>query len=350
MGFMSGGLLLGIGLTVIFAHGYSEAAQSPFGTIPKQAPAPASNPTTTAKVTLGKTLFFDPRLSATGSISCNSCHNVMAGGDDNLSVSFGIKGLTGKRSSPTVWNSGMMSVQFWDGRAASLEDQAKGPMTNPVEMGMSAHDVVISRIRAIPGYLTLFKAAFDDKEPVTIDNAAKAIAAFERTLQTPDSPFDLYLKGDKSKLSAAALRGYNTVQEVGCTSCHQGVNFAGPQLPVGRGFYQKFPLIPGSAYEAKYKLTEDLGRFEETKAEADKSMWRVPTWRNVAVTAPYFHNGSVPTLDEAIRVMAKTQLNKELSDNQVADITAFLESLTGKFPKMDMPRLPETSGKTVTAM
>ena len=175
----------------------------------------------------------------------------------------------------------------------------------------------------------------------------KAIAAYERTLITPNGPFDLYLKGNKKAISAAAIRGMNLVQSVGCTSCHQGVNFAGPALPEGVGFYQKFPTFPGSKYDKQYHLTDDKGRFEVTKAESDKNMWRVPTWRNVALTAPYFHNGSVKTLPEAVRVMAKVQLNKELKDDEVSDIVSFLETLTGKFPEQTLPRLPEVLGATV---
>lgn len=327
--------------------GVAATAAKQFEALPKTSPAPAGNPSTPAKVDLGRELFFDPRLSATGSISCNSCHNLMAGGDDNLSTSVGVKGQTGKRSAPTVWNSGMLTALFWDGRAASLEDQAKGPMVNSVEMGMSSHDLVVSRLRDIPGYVKQFKLAFGANESVTIDNAARAIAAFERTLQTPDSAFDRSLKGDKSALSSAAQRGFKLVQDIGCTSCHQGVNFAGPAVPQGQGFYQKFPTFPDSTYETKYKLSDDLGRYEATKAEADKHMWRVPTWRNVALTAPYLHNGAVPTLDEAVRVMAKTQLNRELPPENVKDIVAFLGSLTGRFPKVELPRLPETAGRSI---
>lgn len=323
------------------------AAQAPFAALPKTAPAPRDNPTSLAKVELGKQLFFDPRLSLTGSVSCNSCHNLMAGGDDNLPTSVGVKGQTGKRSAPTVWNSGFLSVLFWDGRAASLEEQAIGPMVNSVEMGMTSHDLVISRIKDVPGYVKEFELVFGGKKAPTIDNAARAIAAFERTLVTSDSAFDRSLKGDKTALPPAAKRGFKLVQDVGCTSCHQGVNFAGPSQPQGTGFFQKFPTFPDAAIVAKYSLSDDLGRYEVTKAEADKNLWRVPTWRNTALTAPYFHNGSVPTLEEAVRVMAKLQLNKTLPDNDVRDIVAFLDSLTGRFPKIDLPRLPETRGRSL---
>jgi cytochrome c peroxidase len=230
-------------------------------------------------------------------------------------------------------------VQFWDGRAPSLEEQAKGPLANPVEMGMASHHVLMKRINEIPGYAQMFKDAFGG-EKISIDNAVKAIASYERTLLTPNSPFDRYAKGESKALSEQAVRGMQTVEKVGCIACHNGPNFAGPELPMGTGFYQKFPTFP-SDYDKKYHFSKDLGRFEFTKKAADKHMFRVPTWRNVALTAPYFHNGAVKTLDEAVRVMAKTQLNKTLSDQDVSDIVAFLDSLTGEFPKQELPRLPE---------
>jgi len=320
---------------------------SAFQALPEVAPAPADNPTTPAKVELGKQLYFDQRLSVNGTVSCNSCHSVMANGTDNRPVSVGVFDKRGGRSAPTVWNAAFLSAQFWDGRAASLEDQAKGPILAGVEMGMPSEAAVIARLKKIPGYVSQFKAVFGGEDSLTYDNVAKAIAAFERTLITPNSPVDRFVKGDKSALSAAAQRGMKLVQDIGCTACHTGPNYAGPAgLPVGQGFYQKFPTFP-SEYDNKYDLKSDLGRYEVTKQDADKHMWRVPTWRNVALTAPYFHNGSVPTLDEAVRVMAKTQLNKTLSDAEVADIVAFLNGLSGEFPQITLPRLPETANTTL---
>lgn len=317
--------------------------------LPSKPPVPADNPLTSAKIELGKQLYFDPRLSKDGTISCNSCHNVMAGGEDGRPHSVGIRGQHGGRSAPTVWNAAFLSVQFWDGRRNTLEDQAKGPLTNPIEMGMEDHDAVMARIKKIPGYVEAFQKAFPKESGPTIDQLAKAIASYERTLITGGSPYDQYLKGNKKALSASAVRGMGLVQSVGCTSCHSGPVFAGPPLPVGTGFFQKFPMFPGSDYDKKYELTQDKGRFEVTKNEADRNMFRVPTWRNVAVTAPYFHNGKVKTLDEAIRVMAKTQLNRDLKDDEVKDIQAFLEGLTGKFPEQKMPRLPETPGESLVS-
>ncbi|MGD8641856.1 MAG: cytochrome-c peroxidase [Gammaproteobacteria bacterium] len=331
-----------VGLFVV-----SHAANA-FEVLPKTPPVPEDNPVTPEKVQLGKQLYFDPRLSKDGTLSCNSCHNVMANGTDNRPVSVGVNAQKGGRSAPTVWNAAFLTTQFWDGRAATLEDQAKGPILNPIEMGMPDPETAVNRIKNIPGYVKQFENVFGGKDPVTYDNIAKAIATFERTLITPDSPFDQFVNGDKNALSAPAKRGMQLVESVGCTSCHTGVNFAGPSsLSMGEGFFQKFPVFPGSKYEKQYRLTEDSGLHSVTKKEEDKSIWRVPTWRNVALTAPYFHNGSVASLDEAVRVMGKTQLNQDLKDKEVKDIVAFLNSLTGEFPNISMPRLPETPGQTL---
>lgn len=316
--------------------------------LPDQPSVPKDNPQSDAKILLGKTLYFDPRFSEHGTLSCNSCHNVMAGGDDNRPNSIGMHDARGTRSAPTVWNAAFQSTQFWDGRAATLEDQAKGPVQNPIEMGMANLDEAMGRLRQIPGYVPLFRDAFPGQEnPVTADNAAKAVAAFERTLITPNSPYDRFVKGEKTALDAQQQRGMQAFADLGCTACHAGPNFSGPAMPAGTGFFMKFPTFPGSAYEAKYHLLDDQGRFESTASEADRHMWRVPTLRNVALTAPYFHNGSVPTLDQAVRVMAKTQLNKDLDDAQAADLVAFLNALSGEFPQIAMPRLPSTPNITV---
>jgi len=319
-------------------------AQGQWEALPDQAPAPADNPTTAAKVELGKMLYFDPRLSSTGTVSCFSCHNVMEGGDDHMTTSAGVHGQKGGRNAPTVWNAAFHSVQFWDGRAPSLEEQAKGPPVNPIEMGMPNLDAVIDRVRHIPGYKPYFEKAFGAGDVVTMDNAAKAIAAYERTLITPGSAYDRYVKGDKKALTAQQVKGMEGFAAVGCMSCHQGSAFNGPALPAGTGFFMKFPTYPDSVYTVKYKLTDDPGRASVTKDPADAGMWRVPTLRNLEYTAPYMHTGSVKTLPEAVRVMASTQLDKTLSDAEVADIVAFLESLSGPFPQQTMPRLPPTPG------
>ncbi|MEZ5576067.1 MAG: cytochrome-c peroxidase [Candidatus Competibacteraceae bacterium] len=326
------------------------AVEGQWQALPEKAPEPADNPTTEAKVALGKMLYFDTRFSSTGTVSCFSCHNVMEGGDDHRPTSIGVHGQVGGRNAPTVWNSAFLSAQFWDGRAPSLEEQAKGPPTNPIEMGMANLDATIARIQAIPGYKPYFAAAFGQGDTVTMDNAAKAIAAYERTLITPDSAYDRYVKGDKKAMTEQQVRGMDTFAKTGCTACHSGPTFNGSaNLPMGQGFFMKFPIFPGSVYETQYKLTEDLGRQTVTQQDADKHLWRVPTLRNLTYTAPYFHNGSVQSLDEAIRVMAKTQLNKELTKNEVQDIVAFLGALDGPFPQQTMPRLPPTPGDLLTA-
>lgn len=316
--------------------------------LPKKVDIPADNKMTEEKILLGKTLYFDPRLSKDGTVSCNSCHNVMAGGEDNRAFSAGVGAKLGGRSAPTVWNSAFLSVQFWDGRAATLEDQAKGPLTNPVEMAMPNHNLVMERIAKIPGYKPMFDKAFGTGDNLTIDNLAKAIAAYERTLVTPNSRFDKYISGNKKALTETEIKGFELVKTTGCFACHSGPNFAGPKLPVGVGFFMKFPTFPGSVYDKKYKFMDDTGKHSVTGAESDKHMWRVPTLRNIALTAPYFHNGSVATLDEAVRVMAKTQLNKDLSDSEVQSMVAFLKTLTGEFPRQTMPVLPPSEGGLVT--
>ena len=332
-------------MIVAFLSGFNAYAQ--FKALPDQPEIPKDNPQTPEKIELGKMLYFDPRISIDGTISCNTCHNVMADGADMRSFGAGVQGKRGGRGSPTVWNSAFMTVQFWDGREPSLEAQSKGPMTNPVEMAMPDHKLVVSRIQQIPGYVDAFKKVFPKDRKITIDNVAKAIASYERTLITPNSPFDKYMKGDKKAMTAQQIKGMKLVEEIGCTSCHNGVNFAGDGFKMGEGHYQPFPQIPGSEYDKKYDIMADLGRYEVTKKDEDKNHWRVPTWRNVALTAPYFHNGKVKTLDEAVRVMAKTQLGLDLKKGQVEDIVAFLNALTGEFPVQTMPMLPRTPNTTL---
>ncbi|MEW6056591.1 MAG: cytochrome-c peroxidase [Bdellovibrionota bacterium] len=334
--FVSLGVLL---VSSISAQSQAPLPDGPMEKFPSVVPVPADNPMTPEKIELGRKLYFDPRLSKASKVSCNSCHNAMKTGDDGLPRSPGHEGKLGGRNSPTVFNSAFNSVQFWDGRAPSLEEQAKGPIINPLEMGMASHDVVVELIAKVPAYVAEFERAFGPGK-VTIDKMVKAIASYERTLITPNSPYDRFVAGNKKALSPSAQRGWRLVAAVGCTTCHFGPMFNGPQMPQGQGFYQKFPLIPNAAIDRKYRFTEDLGRYAETKNEADRHMFRVPTWRNIAITAPYFHNGSVAKLDEAVRIMAKTQLNKDLKPNEVKDIVEFLKSLTGQAPKQTMPQLP----------
>ena len=334
-------LTLALGATTV------HAALQP---LPPQPTIPAHNPMSKAKVELGRQLFFDPRLSLDGTVSCASCHNVITGGgDDDRATSVGVGGKLGSRSAPTVLNAAFMSVLFWDGRAVSLEEQAKGPLINPVEMAMPNHAAVLGRLEKIPGYVKQFKAVFGGKDPMSIDNVARAIAAYERTLITPDSPVDRFLKGDKTALSPQAQLGMKQFYKLGCVSCHSGPNYAGYFTREGALFYpwnlQKFPTFRGSTYETKYDLAKDLGRFEVTKQHKDRHMFRIPTLRNIDLTAPYMHNGKVPDLEEAVRVMGRTQLNKELEDEVVKNITAFLKGLTGRLPKQTQPRLPGSAVK-----
>lgn len=317
----------------------SISVASAWEALPTTAPAPPTNPTTDAKVALGKMLYHDPRLSSTGTVSCSSCHNTMLGGEDNRPNSMGVNGQTGGRSAPTVWNAAFNSVQFWDGRADSLEAQAAGPVTNPIEMGMKSWDDVVARLEKIEGYQKAFDAAFGT-EPISKDNATRAIAAYERTLITPNSPYDKFVAGDKNALTPQQVKGMEKVAELGCTGCHSGPAFNGP------GMFQKFPVNGNGFFEAQYHFSKDKGLAEVSKKAEDEHFWKVPTLRNIALTAPYFHNGAVKELDTAVMVMAKTQLNKDLSKEEIADIVAFLNALTGEFPEQKMPVLPGTPGST----
>jgi cytochrome c peroxidase len=311
----------------------SISAASAWEALPTTAPAPAGNPTTDAKIALGKMLYHDPRLSSTGTVSCSSCHNTMLGGEDNRPNSMGVNGQTGGRSAPTVWNSAFNTV------ADSLEAQAAGPVTNPIEMGMKSWDDVVARLDKIEGYQKAFDAAFGT-EPISKDNATRAIAAYERTLITPNSPYDKFVGGDKAALTPQQVKGMEKVAELGCTSCHSGPAFNGP------GVFQKFPVTSNGFFEAQYHFNKDKGLAEVSKKAEDEHFWKVPTLRNIGLTAPYFHNGAVKNLDTAVQVMAKTQLNKDLSKEEIADIVAFLNALTGEFPEQKMPVLPGTPGST----
>lgn len=329
---------------VAFVASTGGAAAANWQALPKEAPAPTNNPTTPAKIELGKMLYFDARLSSTGTVSCFSCHNVMEGGDDHRPTSVGVHGKLGGRNAPTVWNAAFLSVQFWDGRASTLEEQAQGPVVNPVEMGMPDLGVAVERIREIPGYRPYFDAAFGADARIDADSIAMAIAAYERTLITPDSPYDQFVRGDQKALTAQQQRGMQAFADSGCVACHSGPNFSGPALPTGVGFFMKFPVYSDSTLVAKYGLLDDPGKQQATGKPEDAHMWRVPTLRNLSYTAPYMHNGAVKTLPDAVRLMAQAQLNKSLDDAQVADIVAFLESLSGPFPDQQMPRLPSTPG------
>ncbi|MEW6354219.1 MAG: cytochrome c peroxidase [Pseudomonadota bacterium] len=326
-------LLIVSGATLLLL-GARAVAYDTMPALPARPPIPADNPMTPAKIALGKKLYFDARLSVTDKVSCNTCHNLKTGGADGVAKSVGALGKATRRSTPTVLNAAFQSAQFWDGRAETLEDVVKDHFHDLAVMGMPDESGVTAKINSIPGYAQQFDKAFGTKHALNYDNVAKALATYVRTLITPNSPFDRYKKGDKNALSEQALRGMRAFQEVGCVACHFGDNFSGPPLPMGEGFYELFPNYLGSVYDEKYQLvTDDQGRAEVTHNPLHKRLFHVPTLRNIALTAPYFHTGSVPTLEEAVRVMAKTQLDKDLSDQQTRDISVFLESLSGQLPK-----------------
>jgi len=290
-------------------------AKALFGVLPAEAPN-AANPITDAKVELGRLLYFDPRISKSQQISCNSCHKLDTFGVDNEATSPGHKGQRGGRNSPSVYNAAFHIAQFWDGRAADVEAQAKGPVLNPIEMAMPDPDHVLTVLRSIPGYAPLFAKAFPDaKDPVTYDDFGNAVGAFERKLTTP-APFDAFLGGNLDALTDAQVAGLAKFIEVGCPTCHMGAT-------VGGLLFQKLGLV--NAYE-----TKDLGRYEATKQDADKHFFKVPSLRNSAETGPWFHDGSIQSLDEAIRLMAWHQLGKKLDAADITSIAAFLNSLTGK--------------------
>lgn len=280
---------------------------------------PGSENDTPARVKLGRELFFEKKLSANNTQSCNSCHAVdqNRGGVDNEPTSPGAFGKRGGRNSPTVLNAGFHIAQFWDGRAKTLEDQAKGPVLNPGEMAMPSEAAVIEKLKAEKKYVGGFKKAFPgEADPVTYDNFAKAVASFERTLRTNDR-FDDFLKGDDKALSSSELKGLDTFLSIGCTTCHSG-----PLL--GGNDYKKLGIL--NAYEN----TADKGRIEVTKEDYDEFVFKVPSLRNIALTAPYFHDGSQKTLDEVVQKMAWLQLGKKLSAEETQHLSAFLRALSDK--------------------
>jgi len=318
-------------------------AFEPFQVLPESPPIPHDNPQSDAKIALGKMLFFDRRLSVNGSLSCNSCHDLTRGGADFRSVSIGATGIAGRRSAPTLWNVAYQTVLYWDGRAASLEQALASHFTDETVMAMPSKQAVVTAIKRVAGYEDYFARSFNG-QVVSYENINRALASFIRSLKTPNSAFDKYLAGNKQALSSSARRGFTTFVDSGCASCHFWVNLSGPvpglAFEMGEGFYELFPNYPGTADESRYHLADDLGRYMITDEATDRRMWRVPVLRNIALTAPYFHNGSVATMEDAIRVMARTQLNKDFNDKQVADIAAFLQTLTGKFPDLIIPRVP----------
>ncbi|MCV6637374.1 cytochrome-c peroxidase [Candidatus Albibeggiatoa sp. nov. NOAA] len=273
------------------------------------------------KVQLGNILFHDPRLSHDNTISCASCHNLIKGGVDGTQTSIGINGAVGPINAPTVFNSGFNFRQFWDGRAKNLEEQAEGPIHNPIEMGSNWREVIM-KLEQDTYYIEQFSLLYLDG--LTSKNIQDAIATFERSLYTPNSRFDRYLRGDDAVLTEKEKLGYQRFKAYGCISCHQGMN-------IGGNMFQHFGVM-GNYFEDRGNITQvDLGRYNVTQNPADKFVFKVPSLRNIALTAPYFHDGSAETLPDAVKVMGRYQLGRMLSDEDVELLVAFLKTLTGEY-------------------
>lgn len=313
-----------------------QQAQGIFQPLPTFEESRKAHPFTDAQVALGKQLWYDTRLSVANDISCNSCHGLDTFGVDNKQTSSGHKGALGVRNSPTAYNAFLHTMQFWDGRSPHVEHQATQPIINPVEMAMPDHATVEKKIAAIEGYAAQFKELYADKGgQVNIDNIGHAIGAFERTLLTP-SRWDKYLQGDVHALNEQEQRGVKAFIDHACVACHSGVSLGGDMV-------QKFGLIKGPYWQYIKSDKHDEGVFEVSKKEEDKFFFKVPGLRNVAKTAPYFHNGSVSDLHEAVRIMGETQLGKSLPKQDIDDIVAFLNATTGELPAdaLVKPELPK---------
>lgn len=312
-------------------------ANESFRPIPSVVPAVKGNAVTHDRVELGRMLFFDPRLSRSGLFSCNSCHNLGVGGVDGLETSIGHGWQKGPRNAPTVFNAVFNIAQFWDGRAEDLKAQAKGPVQAGVEMA-NTPDRVVETLKSMPGYVELFQRAFaGEPDPVTFDNMAKAIEAFEATLITPASRFDQFLEGNAAVLSEQEKQGLTLFIDKGCAACHNGIN-------VGGEAYFPFGVVerPG----ADVLPPNDKGRFQVTKTADDDYVFRAGPLRNIALTAPYFHSGKVWDLQQAVAIMGESQLGEQLSPDEVTAITAFLQTLTGEQPRVEYPILPPSTAAT----
>ncbi len=285
-----------------------------------------------AKVQLGKKLFFEPRLSMSGIISCNTCHNLSRGGTDNLKTSIGHKWSAGPVNAPTVLNSSLAIAQFWDGRAADLQEQAAGPIQADIEMAMP-HTLALDVLNSIPAYVAEFEAVFGPGE-IDIEKVTAAIAEFEETLVTPNSRFDQWLKGDDKALTAQELAGYKLFKDSGCVACHNGAAAGGTS-------YQRMGVV------RPYVSTSPVeGRYAVTGNDADRFNFKVPTLRNVEYTYPYFHDGQAKTLEEATDIMGQLQLGRYYTEQEIADIVAFLKTLTGDMPQLTLPMLPPSANDT----
>lgn len=314
-----------------------KAARRTFRPIPSVVPAVKDNPVTHEKIELGKMLFFDPRISASGIISCNTCHNLGTGGVDAGPTSVGHGWQLGPRRAPTVYNAVFNVAQFWDGRAPDLKAQAKGPVQASAEMNATPEHV-INTLSSMSDYVIMFKKAFpDEASPVTFDNFARAIEAFEAILITPAAPFDQYLEGNANALNDQQKAGLKLFVETGCSSCHNGINVGGQDyFPFGAVERPGASLLPSA----------DKGRSAVTNVVSDEYVFRAAPLRNVALRPPYFHSGQVWSLKKAVGVMAEVQLGAKLSDQEQDDIVAFLNSLTGQLPKIEYPMLPTRTDTT----
>jgi cytochrome c peroxidase len=312
-------------------------ATSAFKPVPSVSPQLKENPSNPAKIELGKMLFFDPRLSSSWLISCNTCHNLGFGGVDGLATSIGHGWQQGPRNSPTVLNAVLNIAQFWDGRAKDLREQAKGPVQATVEMN-STPERTVETLRSMPGYREQFQRAFPgEAEAVTFENMAKAIEVFEATLLTPDSPFDSYLKGDDGALNSAEKEGLRLFMSKGCRSCHGGVSLG------GSGY---FPFGVVERPGAEVLPPGDKGRFAVTQTASDEYVFKSPSLRNIALTAPYFHSGKVWSLKQAVEIMGSSQLGTTLDDREAEAIVIFLKALTGRQPSISYPILPPPTMST----
>lgn len=318
-------------------EGLGKTARTLFLPVPDSAPVLENNPANPARVELGKMLFFDPRLSASHLISCNTCHNVGLGGVDLQETSVGHGWQKGPRNAPTVLNSVFNIAQFWDGRAKDLAEQAKGPVQASVEMSNSPEQV-IATLKSMPEYMALFAKAFPgEKDPVTFDNMAKAIEVFEATLITPNAPFDRFLKGEEQSLKAAEKEGLQLFMNKGCAGCHNGVNIGGTSY---------FPFGVREVPTSEVRPPGDVGRFQVTNTASDRYVFKSPSLRNIALTPPYFHSGKVWELTDAVTIMGTAQLGITLSPAEAEKITSFLRTLTGVQPQVVHPVLPPNSGTT----
>jgi len=314
-----------------------EKANNIFDPIPQSPPVIRDNPANPAKVELGHMLFFDPRLSRSGAISCASCHNPGTGWADNIPTSIGHGWQTGSRNAPTVLNSVFNIAMFWDGRAPDLKSQAKKPIQMSIEMN-NTPERVVATMSSIPEYVKLFYEAFPEDEPVTFDNVARAIEVFEATLITPNAPFDRFLRGDVNAMTERELRGLDRFISHGCVACHRGINVGGNAF---------FPFGMRNAPNETIRPPDDKGRAKVTGRKLlHEFHFRVAPLRNVALTAPYFHSGQVWDLEESIRIMAKSQLDATLSEQDVRDIAVFLHTLTGDQPEITVPVLPPSTAET----